>query len=260
MSMRVPAKIYPLTIPAGGQFNLLAVGSYFKVLSASGTFEVTGDAFGQLGALLPGQGLRLQNPDGSAAFFGRLTFRDTSGNANNLTVLVAGDGFVDDRITGEVSVIDGGKSRSLALSCFSGGKYTGASPGNYSVVQLRNVSATMRLVVSQITVQAGTTADNLSIYYGANALATLVGAAPNKRLGSAASINGQLRADTIAAVPPAGAAAIPLFQISLQAQGGFTYRLTEPLIVPPTQTITVVGAVVNNGVGASFEFYEELDA
>src|SRR5207253_5023923 len=96
-------------------FPQLAIGSYFKVLSATGTFEVTGDAFGQLGALLPGQGLRLEEGQ-----FTRLTFRDTSGAPNLLYVLVAGDGFIDDRITGEVSVIDGEKARTLAGGMFAG--------------------------------------------------------------------------------------------------------------------------------------------
>src|SRR5688500_10394922 len=129
--MTTTAKIYSLVIPASGSFPLLTSGDYFKGLSATGAFETTGDTFRTLGAILAGQGL-----EGVA--FSRLTFRDTSGASNTLRVLIAGDKFIDDRITGEVSMIDGGKARTISNAAFAWANGCGPIAAKFSAAQLYN--------------------------------------------------------------------------------------------------------------------------
>lgn len=102
-----PAKIYPFTIGAYEALPIMVQGSYFKILSATGMVDVTGDTFGTVEAMLAGQGLRGQD-------FRRLVIRDRSGSPNMVRLLVSDDQFIDDRITGEVSVVDGNKARSVA--------------------------------------------------------------------------------------------------------------------------------------------------
>ena len=102
-----PAKIYPFTLRAGESIPLLVQGSFWKVLSATGQVEVTGDSFGSIDAVMPGQGMR-------GYLFQRLVIRDSSGAANVVRLLIADEQFIDDRITGEVAVIDGNKARSIA--------------------------------------------------------------------------------------------------------------------------------------------------
>ena len=61
------------------------------------------DGGSSLSPLYAGQGQRKE--------FQRLTVTDKSGAANVVLIIVADDDFIDDRITGEVSVIDGSKAR-----------------------------------------------------------------------------------------------------------------------------------------------------
>lgn len=103
------SKAYDFSLTAGGAFVLPVSGSYFRILTATGAIEVRGN-FGSV-PVLQGQGLKDQD-------FSSLTLIDKSGSANIGTIYVSDGSFVDDRITGEVSVIDGGKSRSISGAAF----------------------------------------------------------------------------------------------------------------------------------------------
>lgn len=124
-----PAKIYSFSIPAGGSFPLMVIGDYCKILTSSGPLTLTGDTFGTLGPILAGQGVENST-------FKRLVLTDNTGAVNKGTILIADNKFIDDRITGEVSIIDGEKSRVLAAQYFA------ASPAitavNYGNIQLFN--------------------------------------------------------------------------------------------------------------------------
>lgn len=109
----IPAKIYPVLVPANGSYPLLVEAEMFKLLEVSGgSIRVTGDSFGTIGDIKAGQGLE-------ATPFKRITFTDTTGSPQVLQVLVASSRFIDDRITGDVSVIDGNKSRTIAGGSFA---------------------------------------------------------------------------------------------------------------------------------------------
>jgi hypothetical protein len=256
----LPVATYSFSIPANGAFPLQCNGRYFRVNAATGSLKVIGDSFGPMGAVAVGQGLRLRDHD---PVFQRLTFVDTSGAQNNVTVVIADADFVDNTVLGTVNVIDGGKARTLALQTFTGGTSRAPAAGQFAAVQLYNGAnaGTIRAVVSQITMQSSN-ADGLVIYEtaGSSALATVVGAFRSKKAGIGATSYANLRTDSLATItPPAIAVGNPLFQVNLPASGGYTYKLTEPIVIPGARGIMVIASSANNAIGASFEFYEEPD-
>lgn len=95
--MSYSAKIYPLTIPAGGSLPLPVVAAYFKILSSTGPVDVTGDTFGTLSGLRAGHGMEKTK-------FNRLTLRDASGAENVVQIVIAGENFVDSRTSGATTV------------------------------------------------------------------------------------------------------------------------------------------------------------
>jgi hypothetical protein len=246
-----PTKIYPFTIPANGAFPLLASGDFFKVLSASGTFEVIGDQFGQLGALQPGQGLRDTE-------FNRLTFRDTSGAANNLRVLVADGAFIDDRITGEVSVLDGGKARTLSNSAFLLVSNLGPSVGMDCIAGLWNpANSGSNLIIEQVT---ATVSVDSTVYFGGHRtkLFTGVGGVGSKYFpfvgqgaSKAQSDYGNLNAPAIDCVWLAP---------SIKASVPFIWSLREPIVIGPGVGFYIDARTQNCGLNAGIEFTEELIA
>lgn len=256
----IPVQQYTFQIPAGGAFPLQAMGRYYRIQSASGALKVVGDNFGNMGLVGPGQGYRMREKD---VPFQRLTFIDVSGAANNVVVVVADADFVDNTVLGTVSMIDGGKARTLALQTYSiGGSVSGVA-AQFSAVQFYCATPGVRAVVSQITVQS-TQADGLAIAPSAGGyLTTLVGSARNKRVGGAGSTASGLRTQTVGAVPPVIAVSPPYFQVNVPASGSYTYRLTEPIVIPGAANgvgIVVYASTAANSIGASFEFYEEPDA
>lgn len=86
--MAFATKPYVVNLGANGAYRLLAGGRYFKILSATGLVRIDGANFALSGAKV-GQGLKTNE------VFQYLHFTDESGAANNVTVLVSGDEFLD---------------------------------------------------------------------------------------------------------------------------------------------------------------------
>lgn len=91
----LPSKKYPITLGANGTQRLLVSGNYFKILAATGAVDVRSD-FGRMDSLIFGQGLE-KTP------FSYLEFRDASGAANNLTIFIGDENFIDGQ-TGNFAV------------------------------------------------------------------------------------------------------------------------------------------------------------
>lgn len=136
----IPAKIYKFIVPANGAYTLLVSGSFFKILSSTAAVSVRSDQLGTIGELLAGQGVE-------RAPFNSLLFTGSSGFANEVRVIVAADTFIDDRISGEVSVIDGGKARTLAGAVFGGRVGAAAGATEYAQVQFWNPPGSNRRVI-----------------------------------------------------------------------------------------------------------------
>jgi hypothetical protein len=157
-------------------------------------------------------------------------------------------------IAGTVSVIDGGKARTLSNIAFMGGTSRAAGgAGVYSWVQARNTSAAVRVFVEAVTMQV-TGADGMTLYVGSPAAATLVAALKNKNAGGA---DGNCKLYTDATVGHPGTALLGLLQVNLPASSSYTYRLAEPICLENGESLTAAPSTPNNACGMSLECYEE---
>jgi hypothetical protein len=101
-------QIYDFALTAGGTQVLEVTGEFVKVISSTGLVRIEADTGARLDALA-GQGFRKDN-------FTRLVLRDRSNAVNVGRLFVAYGDMIDDRVTGDVSIID-----AVSASCVSYG-------------------------------------------------------------------------------------------------------------------------------------------
>lgn len=242
-----PANIYTYTVPANGSVPIMVEGSFFKIIAATGMVSVGGD-FGKLGPLLAGQGLKGRNST-------RFMLNDMSGEANVVSILIADDGFIDDRISGEVSMIDGGKVRSIAAKAFVG-SVSGGIPaaGKYAQAAIWNPGGSgVNIVLKAMSVSANAAVgcNNRKI------VAELVGSNGgvfSKNMGRTDVSIALMQHDIVTLVAPVTTALVPL---SVQANDMRQYILQEPLIIPPGVGFDIVANSPATQVVAGFEWFEE---
>jgi hypothetical protein len=237
------ARIYDLSLSAGETEVLPVVGRFFQVLSATGRVRVRTNTNLEVD-LLAGQGVR-------DFHFQELQVRDLSGGAN-LVYILAGDAPLDDRrVTGEVSIIDGGRARTLANLAFMRNVYVPAAAAQTSYAQLWNpVGSGRRVNVTQVW---GASA-------GAGGLVLSIGSAQGgggattgtSKLGGGATGSGVLYG-TQGALP----ASTPMFSTNIVANGSINVRVAEPIMLPPGYGLTLNHGTVNSELAASFEWFEE---
>lgn len=237
------AQIYDFTLAANGSAVLLVEGGYYRLQTATGAVQVRRDGGSSISPLYPGQGERAE--------FTRLTITDKTGAANVGTIIIADDNFIDERITGEVSVIDGGLFRSINNKNFMCGVDCAALVGNLSHVQLWNPHASLFLAVDLLTFSAQTAGSILKLNVSSVACTTLQVIPQAKRMGGAASV-AELR--TQQNVTALGGAT---FMNSIYPPATFTQMtLKEPIVVPPANGLMVLNLFPNANVAAGFSFYE----
>lgn len=83
----LPAKIYTIILAANGTSSQLVSGRFFKILTCTGSLNVTSD-FGRLEGIGTGQGVE-KTP------FNYLTLTDVSGATNTVKIVVADENFID---------------------------------------------------------------------------------------------------------------------------------------------------------------------
>ncbi|NIA56180.1 hypothetical protein HAV22_21335 [Massilia sp. TW-1] len=235
---------FDFTLDANQSQQLDVRGRFFKCTKATGTIRVrtnTGDSID----LLQGQGV--WNVD-----YQWLSVQDRTG-ANNSGTILAGDfDFHDDRISGTVDVVDGGKARTLQGIAFYAYVNAAKSAGNFAHSQLWNpVGSGKNLIVEKVMLTNGTVATLQSLRYGGVALPTLGTPPVNKKLNGPASV-AQCRSDLNAA--QSGAI---MFNSYVSANLLLPLVPNEPIIVPPGNGIMAVGGEVGNDAPVTFEFYED---
>jgi hypothetical protein len=205
---------------------------------------VTGDTFGALANMLAGQGLRDTD-------FQRLTLTDETGSVNNGFVLVSDSTFIDDRITGSVEVIDGGKNRTYSNAAFLTSFVQTALAANYAYSQIWNGSTTKNLILETVTVSSGS-ASLISMGSWTALINTSIGGGSNKKLGAATG------AATFARVNSASVLVTNnMLLANVAANTSFTFPLKEPIIIPPGYGINTWNNNLGNDLTSCFEFYEE---
>jgi hypothetical protein len=141
---------FDFTLGANQSQQVDVRGKFFKCTSATGKVRVRTNT-GESIDLLPGQGV--WNVD-----YQWLSVQDRTGAANTGT-LIAGDfDFHDDRITGDVNVLDNGKARSLSGASEFLIRTSGPVAAQYSWAQLFNsTGAAKSIAINKLTVQSDTT-------------------------------------------------------------------------------------------------------
>lgn len=238
------AQIYDFTLAAGASVEILAEGSYYRILSATGALEVKRDGGSRLAPLYPGQGERDE--------FKRITIRDLSGAANSGFIIVADGSFIDDRITGEVSVIDGEKTRSLAGLNITANIGCAAVAAQYAHVQLWNPSTDKNLIVSQVDLMSAANT-GVVLTWMTSALANLTaGGVNNKKLSASGGIAQVRYQNNAAALTGNLGKSFYLTALSMVA-----YPLRGPYVVPPGYGLTAIAQTLNVNLLANFDVTEE---
>lgn len=225
---------------------------YYELISGGGVdqrIRVESMGGGWAVVLRPGQGFRLPAEETAGVV---ITNISGSAMAGTLKLGPRDWQFEDQRLIGEVSVVDGGRARTLAGIAFVGVAFGGAVAAQHAQAQLWNPAGSGRsATVSQIVVQS-TSAWFAGVAIGSSAFTNSSGNAVCKRSGGSAS-NAQLRTQNSPSLP--GGSGV-LLSGSLNETA--YYKLTEPIVLLPGfgLNVTVTNAQ-NTDLGATFEFVEE---
>jgi hypothetical protein len=243
-------KVYPFALTAGGSQVIMQEGSFFRILTATGALNVTFDDIGPFGPMNVGQGKR--GP------FRRLVLTDASGAAANVgSVVVADTDFVDQTLSGNVSVVDGGKSRTLSNSAFMATVFQAAVAAQMAHAQLWNPAASGKnLIVEAVSVMTSGASGTFGVGAKNAALATAYNAPAPKLLGGAAPMSLSFTQTNAVSLITAGS---QLLAINATTNQLVAYRFVEPVVVPPGFGLIAWNNILNTDISANFEFFEEAN-
>jgi hypothetical protein len=238
---------YDFALAANGGQQIDVRGKFFKYVSGTGRIRVRINRGGYVD-LLPGQGV--WNVE-----FETLNISDRTGAANAGTILAGEFDFHDDRVAGEVSVIDGGKARVAAnVAFFASIEMVAAGAGAAAQVQVWNKSTNKRIVIESFCVSSSGAG---SVGFGTSTaqLATLVGAPVNKHVGYPQSTSAECRLNNAAG----GLVAIgnQFGTVFIQANASIVYKLNEPVVIEPGTGFSIWHGLTNVDLRVFCEFFEE---
>ncbi|KVR79131.1 hypothetical protein [Burkholderia vietnamiensis] len=242
---------YDIQIPAGGT-QLLEVGAQiFDFLSS-------GSAFDQIQVLPEFQQgnvtLKLGQGFDAGQIVNRWFVKNPGATAINGTVVLSTAGFRNFRISGDVNVLDGGKSRTLSGVAFMGGGGMSGLASNYQYSQLWNPPAnTKRFVVEQVTATAAN-AGSVWLRGSNTALTTNNGNLFMSKLVGGAVSSGEQHTQSSTSVLGFGQYTAKFLPVN----GQVDLILHEPIIVLPGEGLMVQSAL-GNDIAAYFEFFEEAN-
>lgn len=244
---------YDFTLVANGGQAMDVKGRFVKYRSGVGAIRVKFTSGGYVD-LLPGQGV--WNIE-----FNGLTIQDRSGN-NNYGSLLAGDfDFRDERISGDVSVIDGGKNRTLAnLSFISNADAANPPAGSYAYTGLFNPAGSGRVAIVEnvyVASQSGACVFSLGIAGTAAPFTTMVGYGVSKKSGGIASIMESRRIISADTTPINTTGSKQLIVQTVTQNANAVIAFKEPVVVLPGYGFYVWNATVAMDTRASIEYYED---
>jgi len=248
--------IYDIAIPpnTGRQIDVQADYIYFRTGTAGGgdtTVVFQPLAGGESVYLQPGQAYKMP-----AAMRGKnvsWVLRNLKGEGTIIGVLLMGEGeFQDNRVSGSVEVIDGGKARSLAGIACIGMVTSNAQAGNISHVQLWNpADSTKNLIIEQVLSVSGVTP---GIWHAVTngEIGPVAAAITAKRIGTGYSGKAQLR--QVKSVSQLGQL-ITLINSPVGVTGSF--KPNEPIVLPPGFGYLLFPQAAAADITATFEWYED---
>lgn len=235
---------YDFNLSAGGGTQLAVRGKFVKYKSGTGMIRV-GINSGGFVDLLPGQGIW-------GIEYSTLNVSDKSGVANSGIILAGEFDFHDDRITGTVDVVDGGKDRTLAgITYFGYQSCTVGTAGNHPFVQLLNPAGSGKNVYVKSLVLSSTSVSFVGVSPANVALTNLARQVKPKRQSMPDGVT-QVRY-----VDQAGYLSTYNFTGAyLAANSSIVIPLQEPLLLEPGYGIGAGGS--DTTVGASITLAAEL--
>jgi hypothetical protein len=251
---------FDFTAPATGAPQVVNVpGRYIKYVTGNaggndaGLIVTPGGKPGSRILLYPGQAVTLPN-DGTAGP-NAWTLANAVGAATIGGTVVIGNGRIDDNtMSGNVSVVDGGKSRTLAGQAFMIGGFSAPVASQYSRNQMWNPATNPnRVILESISIFATTPGFTAAAVMQNAAIGATTNVGGSKLSGAANSVAG-LRADSTAS----SVSGLQMMQLSVQASAEIEIVLKEPIVLLPGWGITFWNTTSqNDGVGAVYEWYEE---
>lgn len=249
------AQPYDFNLTAGGSQNLAVVGTSFKLLSSTGPVQVLANTGARV-LLMPGQGIRRFE-------FDSLTIIDKSGAANVGQILITGSDdknaeMIDDRITGEVSVIDGARLRVLANSAFLASRSWTPAAATYGTAEIWNPAGSGKnLIVEEINLmQAGGSGLSYGFAVGwantAQYAATITAA--SKKGGGTAGVGVVARNDEAVLL---GGLTSSIYSYFPPVNQSMPVGLKEPFVIQPGQALRVQQMSVAVPISVGFQWFEE---
>lgn len=249
-------QIFSLILAANEAREVAVQGEYFELRNALYPIVLI-ELLDRTGSVIA----RLENPEQSDYCKpGRYeTIRITNGPTAQTVRHFYGSGDAGSRRTSglvridgtsNVSVVDGGRLRSLAGNSYAGGAYSNAVAGQYSEVQLWNPAASGKnLFLTQVNFSSS--ANSAIFILSKMTPQANIRAVSNKILGGAAGV-GQLRWGSTPTYlgTEFGYSHVAAFQQN-------TLKFSDPFIIPPGYGLTIQGSTLDNLIGAAFEFFEE---
>lgn len=245
---------FPFSLAVGQVLPITMQGNYMAFAECTAgpqfaTLRVQAESGGYTFRLKPGQSIRL--PESSNGF--KISNADAVNTIDGvLKVGGSGSDFNDNRITGDVSIIDGGRSRTLVNQAFMGVASCPAVAAQFSQSQLWNPPASgKRIVVKSIAV-GSTAAQQVILRTAVAPLANANGFCKSKLSGGADGVC-QIRYENNAA--PSG---VNQLDITYMVANDSKLRpFTEPLVLLEGAGLNVAGGTVNVAQVAIFETVEE---
>jgi len=202
--------------------------------------------------LKPGQAYKIPTGDRIGT---RWTMTNVKGEGTIIGQVLMGEGeFTDNRVSGSVEVIDGGKARTLAGVAFSAWVSAPGVAGVRSVVQLQNPAASGKNVVVERIAVASQVSTGFEVRPGLADVGGGFGTAASKLV-----TNGALVVSS--AIFKVGTRAVDttstLYLLNAAIGTQAAWRPLEPIVIAPGGILSIVGQSLNADVAASMEWYED---
>jgi hypothetical protein len=250
--------IYDIGIEPGGvhTINVQAEYIYFRTGTAGGgdtTVVFQPNAGGESVYLQPGQAYKMP-----AAMRGKnvtWVLRNLKGEGRIAGVILMGEGeFQDNRVSGSVEVIDGGKARTMANTAFMMMAFSAANPAAYSMAQLWNpIASGKNLIVEQLVCSSsGTAASGIFARFNSAPLAGGSSKAGTSKKAFGAPAIGMAQSFQVTPIP-----ATTSDNFLTLDKNNKAIKFSEPLCLPPGTGLFLFNLTVNEDLTATFEWFEE---
>ena len=239
---------YPFSLAAGQAVQIVSTGSYCIVKESIGTVQIRATLAGggevRMSGLRDGQGFEGKR-------FQSILVTNDSGEANTGYILIADETFVDNRISGDVNVINGEQNRALAGGRLIGGP-DAYEAAKYPYVQLWNpADSGKNLIVTRVEVSCSAAGD-VYFYPQASALTTNQPSRLQNALAGAAAGVAQLRIQTSVSFPSPS----NWRPLIVPANTPVTMFSESPLILPPGYGFVLVSNQLASRLVGYYSWFE----